>query len=172
MNAAWDVAGKGEWHDSTITLTDLSTGFDQLQYGTMTVEKPRLILDKPVVWVRDAQHPSFSGALSLDAGQTLFTGGSVLPPSTLKFSVDGRDPTYFLFKGDLHAGEIGPVRVNGRWDGIRLRGNAWWPKQSLTVFQPLVPPDWKMNLRDGELYAQVAFSIAAEQVPHRETLAY
>ncbi len=71
------VAGKGEWHDSTITLTDLSTGFDQLQYGTMTVEKPRLILDKPVVWVRDAQHPSFSGALSLDAGQTLFTGGSV-----------------------------------------------------------------------------------------------
>ncbi len=163
MNATWDVAGKGEWHDSTITLTDLSTGFDQLQYGTMTVEKPRLILDKPIVWVRDAQHPSFSGALSLDAGQTLFTGGSVLPPSTLKFSVDGRDPTYFLFKGDLHAGEIGPVRVNGRWDGIRLRGNAWWPKQSLTVFQPLVPPDWKMNLRDGELYAQVAFSAAPEQ---------
>ncbi|HAW0234970.1 TPA: YdbH family protein [Escherichia coli] len=163
MNATWDVAGKGEWHDSTITLTDLSTGFDQLQYGTMTVVKPRLILDKPVVWGRDAQHPSFSGALSLDAGQTLFTGGSVLPPSTLKFSVDGRDPTYFLFKGDLHAGEIGPVRVNGRWDGIRLRGNAWWPKQSLTVFQPLVPPDWKMNLRDGELYAQVAFSAAPEQ---------
>lgn len=162
MNAT-DVAGKGEWHDSTITLTDLSTGFDQLQYGTMTVEKPRLILDKPIVWVRDAQHPSFSGALSLDAGQTLFTGGSVLPPSTLKFSVDGRDPTYFLFKGDLHAGEIGPVRVNGRWDGIRLRGNARWPKQSLTVFQPLVPPDWKMNLRDGELYAQVAFSAAPEQ---------
>ncbi len=39
----------------------------------------------------------------------------------------------------------------------------WWPKQSLTVFQPLVPPDWKMNLRDGELYAQVAFSAAPEQ---------
>ncbi len=29
--------------------------------------------------------------------------------------------------------------------------------------QPLVPPDWKMNLRDGELYAQVAFSAAPEQ---------
>lgn len=57
MNAT-DVAGKGEWHDSTITLTDLSTGFDQLQYGTMTVETPRLILDKPVIWVRDAQNPS------------------------------------------------------------------------------------------------------------------
>jgi hypothetical protein len=39
--------------------------------------------------------------------------------------------------------------VNGRWDGERLRGQAWWPKQSLTVFQPLIPPDWKMTLRDG-----------------------
>jgi hypothetical protein len=55
------------------------------------------------------------------------------------------------------------VRVTGRWDGERLRGQAWWPKQSLTVFQPLVPPDWKMNLREGMLYAQVAFSAAADQ---------
>jgi hypothetical protein len=49
------------------------------------------------------------------------------------------DPTLFQFKGDLHADEIGPVQVNGRWDGERLRGQAWWPKQSLTVFQPLSP---------------------------------
>ncbi len=55
------------------------------------------------------------------------------------------------------------MRVTGRWDGERLRGQAWWPKQSLTVFQPLVPPDWKMNLREGMLYAQVAFSAAADQ---------
>lgn len=53
--------------------------------------------------------------------------------------------------------------MTGRWDGERLRGEAWWPKQSLTVFQPLVPPEWKMNLREGALYAQVAFSAAAEQ---------
>ncbi|HBB6756485.1 TPA: YdbH family protein [Citrobacter amalonaticus] len=163
MHAKWDVAGKGEWHDNTITLTDLSTGFDQLQYGTMKVETPRLIMDKPVEWVRDAAHPRFSGALSFDAGETHFSGGSVLPPSTLKFSVEGRDPTFFQFKGDLHAGAIGPVRLNGRWDGLRLRGQAWWPKQSLEVFQPLVPPEWKMKLREGELYAQVAFSAAAEQ---------
>lgn len=163
MHAAWDVAGKGEWRDKVITLTDLSTGFNQLQYGTMTIDSPRLILDKPVQWVRDEAQPRFSGALSLDAGETHFSGGSVLPPSTLKFSVDGSDPTLFQFKGDLHAGAIGPVRVNGRWDGIRLRGQAWWPQQSLTVFQPLVPPDWKMTLREGELYAQVAFSAAPEQ---------
>jgi len=163
MNARWDVAGKGEWRDSAIELTALSTGFDKLQYGTMLVSKPRLVLDQPVRWLRGENNPHFSGALSLDAEQTSFSGGSVLPPSTLKFSVDGTDPTFFQFKGDLHAGAIGPVQLNGRWDGERLRGQAWWPKQSLTVFQPLVPPDWKMNLRDGELYAQVAFSAAAGQ---------
>ncbi|MGG5835814.1 YdbH family protein [Huaxiibacter chinensis] len=163
MNARWDVAGKGEWRDSMIELTALSTGFDKLQYGSMLASKPRLTLEAPVRWQRDTQHPHFSGALSLDAEQTTFSGGSVLPPSTLKFSVEGSDPTVFQFKGDLHAGEIGPVRVNGRWDGERLRGQAWWPKQSLTVFQPLVPPDWKMDLRDGALYAQVAFSAAAGQ---------
>ncbi|HFZ8993380.1 TPA: YdbH family protein [Citrobacter freundii] len=163
MNAAWDVAGKGSWLNNTITLTDLSTGFDQLRYGTMKINTPRLVLDKPIVWLRDPVKPAFSGALSLDAGQTLFSGGSVLPPSTLKFSVVGSDPTLFQFTGDLHAGAIGPVRVNGRWDGIRLRGQAWWPKQSLRVFQPLLPPDWKMALRDGELYAQIAFSAAQNQ---------
>ena len=163
MNARWDVAGKGEWRDKLIELTALSTGFDKLQYGTMEVSKPRLVLDKPVRWVRDPVTPTFSGALSLNAGETRFAGGSVLPPSVLTFSVDGTDPTIFQFKGDLHAEAIGPVQVNGRWDGERLRGQAWWPKQSLTVFQPLIPPDWKMTLRDGELYAQVAFSAAADQ---------
>ncbi|SNY59154.1 YdbH family protein [Enterobacter sp. CC120223-11] len=163
MQAKWDVKGDGEWRDSSIVLNSLSTGFDKLQYGTMTVSQPRLALDKPIHWIRDEQHPSFTGALSLDAGETHFSGGSVLPPSTLKFSLDGRDPTWFQFKGDLHAEAIGPVSINGRWDGIRLRGEAWWPKQSLTVFQPLVPPDLKMNLREGTLYAQVAFSAAAGQ---------
>ena len=58
----------------------------------------------------------------------------------------------------------------GKWslDGIRLRGNAWWPKQSLTVFQPLVPPDWKMNLRDGELYARSHFLLRLNKDSARE----
>lgn len=163
MNARWDVKGDGEWRDSTIILNSLSTGFDKLEYGSMTVDNPRLVLDAPVQWKRDPQHPSLTGALSLDAGETHFSSGSLLPPSTLKFSVSGRDPTWFNFKGDLHAGKIGPVRISGRWDGLRLRGNAWWPEQSLTVFQPLLPPASKMTLRDGTLYAQVAFSAAADQ---------
>ncbi len=86
----------------------------------------------------------------------------MLPPSTINFSVEGREPTLFQFKGDLRAGAIGPVRLNGRWDGERLRGQAR-PKQSLIVFQPLLPPDWKMTLREGSLYAQVAFSAAQGQ---------
>lgn len=163
MNARWDVAGRGEWQDNTITLTDLSTGFDQLQYGTMQISAPRLVLDAPVKWVRDEEKPQFSGALTLDAGQTTFSGGSYLPASQLKFSVDGANPTDFQFKGALSADAIGPVQVNGRWDGERLRGQAWWPRQSLSVFQPLIPPDWKMKLLNGSLYAQVAFSAAAGQ---------
>lgn len=163
MQARWDVAGKGEWRDTVIALNALSTGFDKLQYGSMLASKPRLVLESPVRWQRDPADPHFSGALAFNAQETTFTGGSVLPASTLTFSVDGTDPTLFQFKGALHAGAIGPVQVNGRWDGERLRGQAWWPQQSLNVFQPLVPPDWKMKLRDGELYAQVAFSAAADQ---------
>ncbi|WP_162873519.1 intermembrane phospholipid transport protein YdbH family protein, partial [Klebsiella pneumoniae] len=40
---------------------------------------------------------------------------------------------------------------------------AWWPKQSLKVFQPLLAPDLNLTLRDGEFYAQSAFSAAREQ---------
>ena len=163
MQARWDVAGRGEWRDTLIELRELSTGFDKLQYGSMLASQPRLVLKSPVRWQRSPADPHFSGALSFESGQTLFSGGSVLPPSSLTFSVAGTDPTMFSFKGALNAQAIGPVQVNGRWDGERLRGQAWWPKQSLTVFQPLIPPEWKMDLRGGELYAQVAFSAAAGQ---------
>lgn len=103
MRARWDIAGQGEWHDNTIRLTSLSTGFDQLHYGAMTVTSPRLALNKPIVWVRDATTPSLQGALSWRR-KTVFTSGSVLPPSTINFSVEGREPTLFQFKGDLRAG--------------------------------------------------------------------
>jgi hypothetical protein len=56
MHARWDVAGKGEWRDNLIELTALSTGFDKLQYGTMEVSTPRLVLDQPVRWLRDAEN--------------------------------------------------------------------------------------------------------------------
>lgn len=108
MQARWDVKGAGEWVDSAIVLNSLSTGFDKLQYGSMLVSTPRLTTDKPIHWLRDEQHPRLTGALSLDAGKTTFSGGSELPPSTLKFNVEGRDPTWFQFNGSLHAQKLAP----------------------------------------------------------------
>lgn len=160
MQARWDVQGHGEWRNNTIVLNSLSTGFDKLQYGAMQVTTPRLILDKPLHWLRDPHHPALSGTLSLTTGATHFHSGSELPPATLKLHIAGHHPADFQFKGNLAAQQIGPVRLTGRWDGERLRGEAWWPQQPLTVFQPLIPPAWKMTLRDGTLYAQVAFSAA------------
>ncbi|NYY76153.1 hypothetical protein DMI70_17260 [Escherichia coli] len=106
MNAT-DVAGKGEWHDSTITLTDLHR-FRPVTIRYDDGRKAAINSRQAVVWGRDAQHPH-SAARHWTPGKRCSLA-VVLPPSTLKFSVDGRDPTYFLFKGDLHAGEIGPVR--------------------------------------------------------------
>ncbi|AEW61057.1 hypothetical protein KPHS_23590 [Klebsiella pneumoniae subsp. pneumoniae HS11286] len=80
----------------------------------MRVSTPRLTLEQPIRWLRDAEHPRLTGALSLDAAKTTFSGGSYLPASTLKFALDGRDPTWFQFTGALHAEAIGPVRLSGR----------------------------------------------------------
>lgn len=163
MRASWNVAGRGEWRNNAIMLADLRASFDQLRYGAMLISKPRLALEKPVIWLPDAPHPRFSGMMLLDSGETTFTGAGVLPPATLKFSVTGTNPKHFQYNGELQADKIGPVKVRGRWDGERLRGQAWWPEQALTVFQPLIPPEWKMNLRDGKFYAQIAFSAALQQ---------
>lgn len=163
LKAKWDVAGTGSWQDTVMELNTLSTGFDRLSYGMASMKSPRLRLNAPVRWQRDAEHPSFSGELQLAARETTFDYGGYLPSSTLNLVVKGRDPASFLFNGALNAEAIGPVRVNGRWDGERLRGQAWWPQQSLTVFQPLLSNDLKINIQSGTLKAQVAFSAAADQ---------
>lgn len=163
LQARWDVKGTGGWHDTLIHLDTLSTGFNQLAYGSVNVAKPRLTLTKPVNWQRDAAHPAFNGHFRLQAGETRFSYGGHLADSTLDFEAKGRDPGYFIWRGSLQAGKVGPLRVNGRWDGERLRGQAWWPAQSLTVFQPLLSPDMKMQIQGGRLQAQVAFSAASEQ---------
>ena len=41
LQAAWDVAGSGRWQDSELVLDKLSTGFDKLKYGLVTVAAPR-----------------------------------------------------------------------------------------------------------------------------------
>ncbi|GLR09272.1 hypothetical protein COO59_03615 [Mixta theicola] len=163
LDAKWDVQGTGNWQDSALTLATLSTGFDRLRYGMTTVNQPRLRLAQPLVWQREAEQAAFHGELTLDAGATRFDSGGYLPPSRLQLALKGSDPAHFLLNGSLQAQSIGPVRVNGRWDGERLRGQAWWPQQSLTVFQPLLSPDLKMKITAGTLRAQVAFSAAEQQ---------
>ncbi|WP_394516623.1 YdbH family protein [Pantoea sp. SGAir0175] len=163
LSAKWDVKGTGSWHDTLISLDTLNTGFDQLAYGMVQVDKPRLMLTAPVRWQRDVAQPAFNGGFALRSGQTRFSYGGWLPPSELRFDAKGRDPGHFLWRGQLTAEDIGPLRVHGRWDGERLRGEAWWPAQSLSVFQPLLSSDLKMRIQSGELRAQMAFSAASGQ---------
>ncbi|MBK0092862.1 YdbH family protein [Erwinia sp. S59] len=163
LNAKWDVKGTGSWQDTLISLDTLNTGFDQLAYGMVQVDKPRLTLTAPVRWQRDVAHPAFNGGFTLKSGQTQFSYGGWLPPSELRFEAKGSDPSRFIWRGQLTAEDIGPVRVHGRWDGERLRGEAWWPAQSLAVFQPLLSSDLKMRIQSGELRAQMAFSAATQQ---------
>lgn len=163
LHASWDVSGKGKWQDKSIELQSLSTGFDQISYGSVNIHAPRLTLETPLRWQRDRTGPSFSGKLRLAAQQTTFSDGGYLPPATLVMNLHGRDPGSFLLKGSLEASPIGPVRLQGRWDGERLRGQAWWPEQPLTVFQPLLSNAMKMKIQGGTLKAQMAFSAANDQ---------
>jgi Dicarboxylate transport len=164
LAARWDMAGKGSWQDTLITVDQLSTGFDHLKYGVVTVEAPRLTLVKPLTWQRDNHHPIFIAGFELGAKKVAFSdGGGHLPPVLLSLQLNGQDPKSFQWQGQLQAQAIGPIPLRGRWDGARLRGEGWWPKQSLTVFQPLISPALGIKLRDGVFYAQAAFSAAREQ---------
>ncbi|WP_199635998.1 YdbH family protein [Serratia sp. PAMC26656] len=161
--AAWDVAGSGSWQDTTIVLDRLSTGFDKLKYGLVTVDAPRLSLGQPLRWQRGEQNPAFNADIQLVAGKVNFTDGGHLPAPVLALQLKGTTPDSFQWQGKLQAEQIGPIALHGRWDGERLRGEGWWPKQSLKVFQPLISPDLNIKLRDGEFYAQSAFSAARVQ---------
>ncbi|EIC85184.1 YdbH family protein [Serratia sp. M24T3] len=173
LDGSWDVTGKGAWHDNQLTLGKLSAGFNHLQYGLVSVDAPRLTLTKPVVWQRPVperyrqvlpvSQPDFNGELSLVAKRIAFENGGYLPPATLQLAFKGDNPTNITLKGQLEALPIGPVRLAGRWDGERLRGQGWWPRQDLTAFQTLLTPDLNIKLRGGLFYAQSAFSAARGQ---------
>lgn len=158
LKARWDMTGKGEWNDSQIRLQSLSTGFNRLIYGRVTVNKPRLTLSEPLVW--DRAQNTYEAGWQLQTQKVSFDNGGYLPTSALNIRFFGRNPADFQWKGDLSAGKIGPVNLNGRWDGQLIRGEALWPEQSLTVFQTLLPPDLGFKIRGGKLYAQAAFSIS------------
>ncbi|MFC0226891.1 YdbH family protein [Serratia aquatilis] len=163
LQARWDVSGKGYWRDKVIAMDQFTANFDRLNYGPVTVESPKMILSRPLLWRRSAEKSHFSGSLRLNADKTRFSNGSYLPQSQLDVQLQGPSIDNFTLNGEFHAGNIGPVRLNGRWDGERLRGSGWWPKQPLTVLQPFLPADLKVKLRDGEFYAQSAFSVTRKQ---------
>lgn len=165
LQARWDMTGKGRWDAARLTVSTLSTGFNQLHYGLMTVDKPRLTLSEPLVWQRPsgAEPEALKGGVTLAAERIGLGNGGYLPPTSLTLQVKGTSPAAFLWRGSLAAPPIGPIALRGRWDGERLRGEGWWPDQPLTAFQPLLDPALKITLRDGRFRAQTAFSAAREQ---------
>ncbi|MFS7382166.1 YdbH family protein [Rahnella inusitata] len=173
LSGRWDMSGKGQWHENVISVNSLSTGFARLHYGIVDVEAPRLTLEQPFVWQRPVperfkkQYPDlptvFKGDIKLVAKKIAFDNGGYLPPATLTLQLSGDTPSHFNMRGSLDAKPIGPIRLTGRWDGERLRGEGWWPKQQLTAFQTLLTPDFNIRLREGSFYAQSAFSAARGQ---------
>ncbi|MBT0723065.1 YdbH family protein [Rosenbergiella sp. S61] len=163
LTANWDVQGRGFWHNEEITLTSLSTGFDQIRYGSMLMQKPRMTLTEPVHWVTQQDKPQFTGQFKITADHTFFGETSQLPAAQLDLDVNGTTPDQFGFKGQLVANRIGPVSVIGRRDNSRWLGRAWWPEQPLSVFQPLAGPSKSVALRSGSLRAQAAFSLTEDK---------
>ncbi|WP_434524971.1 YdbH family protein [Photorhabdus asymbiotica] len=163
LQAKWDIAGKGHWSDTLINVNELTSGFDIVKYGMIQVDTPRLQLTKPLQWQRSKKSPVFEGNLQLTAKETTFRSGGFLPPSKLTIKLTGKRPNDLRLNGELLSRNIGPIPFYGRWDGARLRGEASWPAQSLLAFQSLLPENLGINLRQGDLYAQAAFSAARGQ---------
>ena len=163
ISAKWDVGGQGQWQNDVINIDTMTTGFNQISYDQVHVQSPRVELTQPIIWQRSKATPSFNGVLQLHANKVDFSNGGYLPRTQLDLALIGSDPNNFNWKGELTAKPVGPIRLNGRWDGERLRGEAWWPQQSLRVFQSLISPDAEIKIGNGILYAQAAFSAASEQ---------
>ncbi|TCV99846.1 YdbH family protein [Biostraticola tofi] len=163
INGAWTLDGRGSWIDDTVSLTELNGRLNSLHYGLISARRPALSLKTPFHWRRSAANPSLSGEVRLAAGRIDIERAGHLDNPTINLRIFGRDPQWFNWSGKLQAGEVGPVTLSGRWDGSRLRGQAWWPRQSLRAFQPLLNPDLAITLDEGEFYAQTAFSAAPGQ---------
>ncbi len=163
LKADWDLNGKGYWQDTLLVLTSLNTGFNQIEYGLLSMTKPRLLLVKPLKWQRDATIADLQGGFELTTQRMQFGDSSHLPATKISSELSGKSPENFAIKGELTSKNVGPIPYYARWDGSRLRGSARWPKQPITAFQTLIPPDLGFTLREGDFIAQAAFSITAEQ---------
>ncbi len=164
LKARWDIAGTGYWADKLVSFEKLNTGFDVLKYQHTVMTAPRLSLLSPFHWNRDDKTSTFNGKLKLTSQRIDFPAGGFLDKTDFIATVNGESPFNFNVKGELSAKpNIGPIAINTRWDGARLRGKMRWPLQPINVFQSLIPTDLGITLDKGELYTQADFSIAPEQ---------
>ncbi|AYY80720.1 YdbH family protein [Proteus vulgaris] len=164
LKARWDIAGTGYWVDKIISFEKINTGFDVLKYQHTTMTAPRLSLESPFRWIRDEKKPAFGGKLKLTSQRIDFPSGGFLDKADFIATISGESPFNFNVKGELSARpNIGPIAINTRWDGARLRGQMRWPLQPINVFQSLIPDKLGITLDKGELYTQADFSIAPEQ---------
>ncbi len=159
LHANWTITGRGFWHDKLITLSSMQTGFDNIDYQGLRIRQPRLQLIKPITWLTDHTHPQFAGKIRLDAGKSDFGRVSELAPAQAEIEFYGTNPQQFTWRAMLTAGPVGPISVQGRRDHAHWRGRAWWPMQSLSVFQSLLSPKREQIIRAGQLKAQLAFSV-------------
>ncbi|QAV24761.1 YdbH family protein [Proteus hauseri] len=164
LKARWDIAGTGYWRDKTVSFETLNTGFDVLKYQNTTMTAPRLTLLSPFRWLRDDKKPAFDGKLKLTSQRVSFPSGGFLDKTDFIATVNGESPFNFNLKGEISAKpNIGPIAINTRWDGARLRGQMRWPSQAINAFQSLLPAELGITLDKGEFYTQAGFSIAPEQ---------
>lgn len=164
LKARWDIAGTGYWADKLVSFEKLNTGFDVLKYQHTVMTAPRLSLLSPFHWNRDDKTSTFNGKLKLTSQRIDFPAGGFLDKTDFIATVNGESPFNFNVKGELSAKpNIGPIAINTRWDGARLRGQMRWPLQPINVFQSLIPTDLGITLDEGELYTQADFSIAPGQ---------
>jgi hypothetical protein len=163
FKARWTMAGQGGWVSHLIEVDQLNSTFGQLQYGVLRVYAPRLTVISPLRWRRFTTQPALSGEIRLDASRVEINRGGFLPQPTLAVQLTGRGPRDLLWRGQLRAGAAGPIRLNGRWDGRRWRGQAWWPRQPLRALQPLLAPSLGMLFNGGEFHGQSAFSATPRQ---------
>lgn len=163
FGASWRIAGRGAWQELILRLSAAQGEMDRFRYGLIDARAPRLRLTAPLVWRRGGDAPALAGKLEMSSAQVRLQHGGALPAPRLTLALSGRSPDDWRWRGTLQAGALGPVQLNGRWDGARLRGQAWWPKQPLRVFAPLLQPALSIRLRQGEFYAQSAFSASTDQ---------
>ncbi|SET36887.1 intermembrane phospholipid transport protein YdbH family protein [Thorsellia anophelis] len=167
LNAKWDMESKGKILNGTLYVENLSTGLNQIQYGRVKVDEPRITLNEPIILIPN--HHSLDkkgylkGKLALDANSIKFDNGGKIDNPIFDVSLSGNSVNEFQFKGNLQSERFKHITINGRWDGQRLRGQGWWPLQDVRSFRNLFSDKTDLDIKTGTFYAQASFSAAENQ---------